>query len=73
MLTGSMSPLIKARDVVVTVPFAVEDVKVGDIITYRILTDDHRLQTHRVIDVVDNQDGTKALRTKGDANSGPDR
>ena len=36
MLTGSMSPGINPGDVVVTVPRAVADVRVGDVVTYGI-------------------------------------
>ena len=72
MLTGSMSPLINPGDVVVTVPAPVASIAVGDIITYGIPVEDHRVETHRVIEVLSNEDGTTAVRTKGDANSGAD-
>lgn len=72
MLTGSMSPLINPGDVVVTVPTPVSEIGAGDIITYRIPVEDHRVETHRVTDVLTNKDGTTAVRTKGDANRGAD-
>lgn len=72
MLTGSMSPLINPGDVVVTVPVAVKDLKVGDIITYHIPADDQRVETHRIIDLTVNSQGTASVRTKGDANNGAD-
>ncbi|MDQ0032174.1 signal peptidase I [Arthrobacter bambusae] len=72
MLTGSMSPLINPGDVVVTVPVAVRDLKVGDIITYHIPVQDQRVETHRIIDLVVNNQGTATVRTKGDANNGAD-
>ncbi|MHA7197781.1 signal peptidase I [Arthrobacter alkaliphilus] len=72
MLTGSMSPLINPGDVVVTVPVAVKDLKVGDIITYHIPVDDQRVETHRIIDLAVNSQGTATVRTKGDANNGAD-
>jgi signal peptidase len=72
MLTGSMSPLINPGDVVVTVPTAVSGLQVGDIITYRIPVEDHRVETHRVTEILTNADGTTAVRTKGDANPGVD-
>lgn len=72
MLTGSMAPLINAGDVVVTFPTPGKDLKVGDVITYSIPVEDHRVETHRVIEVLANPDGTTAVRTKGDANSGAD-
>ena len=72
MLTGSMSPLINPGDVVVTVPTPISEIRVGDIITYHIPVEDHRVETHRVAEVLTNADGSVAVRTKGDANSGAD-
>jgi signal peptidase len=72
MLTGSMAPLINPGDVVVTAPTPVSDIQVGDIITYHIPVEDHRVETHRVTELLTNADGTTAVRTKGDANNGAD-
>jgi signal peptidase len=72
MLTGSMSPLINPGDVVLSIKTPAAEVKAGDIITYSIPVDDHRIETHRVTEVITNPDGTTALRTKGDANNGAD-
>jgi signal peptidase len=71
MLTGSMSPLINPGDVVVTAPVDVADLAVGDIITYHIPVEDHRVETHRIVEII-NVGGTTAVRTKGDANNGVD-
>lgn len=71
MLTGSMSPLINPGDVVVTAPIAAADLRTGDIITYSIPVEDHRVVTHRVIEIIA-EPGTTAVRTKGDANAGAD-
>lgn len=72
MLTGSMSPLINPGDVVVSIKTPAAQVKAGDIITYAIPVGDHRIETHRVTEVITNPDGTIAVRTKGDANNGAD-
>ena len=72
MLTGSMSPLINPGDVVVSAPVPVESIAEGDIITYHIPVEDQRVETHRIIEVTTNADGTIAVRTKGDANNGAD-
>lgn len=72
MLTGSMAPLINPGDVVVTAPTPVSGIRVGDIITYHIPVEDHRVETHRVTEVLVNKDGATAVRTKGDANNGVD-
>ncbi|MFC8041873.1 signal peptidase I [Paenarthrobacter sp. NPDC057355] len=72
MLTGSMSPLINPGDVVVTVPTPIQDVKVGDIITYHIPVEDQRVETHRIVEITTTADGGVAVQTKGDANNGID-
>ncbi|MDQ5862407.1 MAG: signal peptidase I [Actinomycetota bacterium] len=72
MLTGSMSPLINSGDIVVTRPVPVNEIAVGDIITYSIPVEDQRIETHRVTALTVNPDGTTAVQTKGDANNGVD-
>ncbi|MFE4197487.1 signal peptidase I [Paenarthrobacter sp. NPDC056912] len=72
MLTGSMAPLINPGDVVVTVPTPITDIKVGDIITYHIPVEDHRVETHRITEITATADGGVAVQTKGDANNGID-
>jgi signal peptidase len=72
MLTGSMSPMINPGDVVVSFPTPASELKVGDVITYAIPVQDQRIETHRVIEIIRNDDGTTAVRTKGDANNGAD-
>lgn len=72
MLTGSMAPLINPGDVVVTAPTPISEIRVGDIITYHIPVEDQRVETHRVTEILTNEDGTTSVRTKGDANNGVD-
>ncbi|SEP06805.1 signal peptidase I [Trujillonella endophytica] len=73
MLTGSMAPAIAPGDVIVSTPVDVDDVAVGMIITYRIPVDDHRVVTHRVVEVERTAaDGTLSVRTQGDANAAAD-
>lgn len=71
MLTGSMAPLINPGDVVVSVPTPVSSLKTGDIITYKIPVEDQRVETHRIVELKRNSNGT-TVRTKGDANNGAD-
>ncbi|MDF9751649.1 signal peptidase I [Arthrobacter sp. ES3-54] len=71
MLTGSMSPGINPGDVVVSVKTPVSELKVGDVITYSIPIDDHRIETHRVASIKRDA-GTTSVITKGDANPGAD-
>lgn len=72
MLTGSMEPGIMPGDVVVTAPRPAADIKVGDVISYQIPIEDHRVETHRVTEVIHEKDGSLAIRTKGDANDNVD-
>lgn len=72
MLTGSMAPMINAGDVVVSVPKPVSELKTRDVITYGIPVEDHRVETHRIVEISRNDNGTTVIRTKGDANSGAD-
>jgi signal peptidase len=71
MLTGSMSPGINPGDVVVSVPVPVDQLRAGDVITYSIPVDDHRVETHRILDVT-SAGGVATVQTKGDANSAAD-
>lgn len=72
MLTSSMAPLINPGDVVITKTIPLEDVKVGDILTYGIPVEDHRTVTHRVTEISAYENGAAAIKTKGDANPNPD-
>jgi signal peptidase len=72
MLTGSMSPGINPGDVVVSVRTPVSELKVGDVITYSIPIDDHRIETHRVASIKLDGAGATTVTTKGDANPGAD-
>ena len=72
MLTGSMSPGINPGDVVVSWPKPAADLKVGDVISYHIPVEDHRVETHRVTKVMHGKDGSISIRTQGDANDGVD-
>jgi signal peptidase len=72
MLTGSMAPGINPGDVVVDTPIAVDDVRVGMMITYHIPIDDHRVETHRVVSVERDARGAATVVTKGDANQAAD-
>ena len=72
MLTGSMSPEINPGDVVVTVPKPASELEVGDVVTYQIPIEDHRVETHRVTEVSRTEGGAVEFHTKGDANEGVD-
>ena len=68
VLTGSMTPTIPLGSVVLVVPVPIDEVRVGDVITYAIPVDDHRVVTHRVVEVLE----PGVVRTRGDANTADD-
>ncbi|WP_439027021.1 signal peptidase I [Haloarchaeobius sp. DT45] len=71
VLTGSMEPELSPRDVVVVSKVDAEAVAVGDVIVFE--RDRQSLPaTHRVVQVLETEDGERAFRTKGDANDHPD-
>lgn len=69
VLSGSMEPVLNVGGMVVTKPTAVENVKVGDIIGFKMETGQR--VTHRVISIED-REGKLWFQTKGDANEDPD-
>ena len=72
VLSGSMMPEIKVKDIVVTKKTSSEDLEVGDIITF--IAPDARFGgisiTHRIMEkYYDESVGNYTYRTKGDANN----
>lgn len=66
--SGSMTPLIRPGDVVLTGPVPEEPLGAGTVITYQDPARPDRVVTHRIVEV--EADG--AYRTRGDANAVPD-
>jgi len=72
VLSGSMEPLLSPGDVIFVDAVRPEDVRVGDVVTFRAtLRPDAPLVTHRVIRIVEGERGL-AFETQGDANDAPD-
>ena len=69
VLSGSMEPALPVGCVQVAKPVKPEDIKVGDIITFRSPTNG-KLMSHRVVAVEEDQ--SYQFRTKGDANEDVD-
>lgn len=68
VLSGSMSPVFAAGDLILIERVAAADLAVGDIITFR---QDERLITHRII-AAERTGGRLLFITQGDANAAPD-
>lgn len=69
VLSGSMEPEIMPGDLILTRTIASEDIKVGDVVTFR--SDKTTTVSHRVIKV--STEGGLSFETKGDANVGADK
>ena len=67
VLSGSMEPEYHVGRVVYVEKSSIEDIEVGDVITFYI--NDNTVVTHRV---VDKDNDTESLHTKGDANETED-
>ena len=71
VLSASMRPTIPEGSVAIVTPMPLSKIRVGDVITYSIPVEDHRVVTHRVVEVVEAGD-QPVVRTRGDASSVPD-
>lgn len=68
VLSGSMKPTFAPGDMVIVTPEPIRNVRVGQIISYRIPVGDHHVQSHRIVKIV--RGGAHPIvRTKGDANN----
>ena len=66
--SGSMRPTLAVGSLAVVKPVAASSVRVGDVITFNDPYVRSRRVTHRVVQIAVKADGTRAYRTKGDAN-----
>ena len=74
IVSGSMEPLIKVHDAVIIKRATIDEIKIGDVVTYRSTDPAFNgiLITHRVVSI-DEKDGEKIFVTKGDHNETIDR
>ncbi len=70
VFSGSMAPAMNPGDVAVVTPIAPEDVKLGDIITFRNPSDPRVVTSHRVVEILEGE--VLQFRTQGDTNEAPD-
>ena len=71
VLTSSMNPSYPAGTLVITKPTDVQQIRIGDVITYQIKSGEPAVITHRVIQIVEPAKAGDEVNfiTKGDANS----
>lgn len=74
VLTDSMADTIYSGDMIVCFDIEADDVEKGDIISfYDPASSTGAVVTHRVIDIIENEDGTRSFITKGDNNNTEDK
>jgi signal peptidase I len=69
VLTGSMQPGMPPGTLVGVRETPIEQIRVGDVITYQLRPGEPEVVTHRVVGVTMADDGTTTLTTRGDANN----
>ena len=72
VLTGSMRPTYDPGSVVIVRPTPVNDLQVGDPVTYQLRSGNPEVVTHRIISIRFVSDGTREFITQGDANGSAD-
>ncbi len=72
VLSGSMRPTFDPGDVIVVRPVPLEQLKVGDAITYNVPVDDQHVVTHRIVEITRDGSPNPVVVTKGDANDARD-
>jgi signal peptidase len=69
VLTGSMRPSMPPGTLVVTRPRPIEDIRLGDVVTYQVESGRSAVVTHRVVGLGSSSDGEEVLVVRGDANN----
>ena len=67
VLSGSMGPTFSPGDLILVRPEPMRDVRVGQVISFRVPTGAHQVETHRVMKLVRGGDHP-IVQTQGDAN-----
>ena len=72
IVSGSMEPGIPVGSLVVVQPRPIDDVGMGDVITFQLESGESAVATHRVVGEGRTRDGERLLVTQGDVNSTAD-
>jgi signal peptidase len=73
VFSGSMEPAIHVGDLAIVAPAKPVDLKVGDIVTYRLTDRPGVLVTHRIVQIGLDDKHNMIFTTKGDANNSADQ
>lgn len=70
VVTGSMEPEIPVGALILSEETEMNDIEIGEVVCFRSKSPDvlGKIITHRVIEIIEAEDGTLQLVTKGDAN-----
>jgi len=74
ILTSSMEPSMPPGTLVIVKPIDPQDIKIGTVVTYQLVSGENTVVTHRVLEIQGPTlpGGDPSFITKGDANSAPD-
>ncbi len=72
VLTQSMEPRLPPGTLIVIRPTAIDDIKIGDVVTYQIKSGQPAVVSHRVVSRSVDTTGRTTFTTKGDNNDLPD-
>lgn len=67
VISGSMIPNIEVNDIIINKSIDVDHLAVGDIISFRFHNNYEKINTHRIVGILENE-GKTYFRTKGDNN-----
>ncbi|MDR6172503.1 signal peptidase I [Curtobacterium sp. SORGH_AS_0776] len=69
VLTQSMDPTLPPGTLLVVRPTPVEDIRIGDVVTYQITSGQPAVISHRVVSVASSSDGSRTFTLRGDNNA----
>jgi signal peptidase len=72
VLTASMEPRYPPGTLIYVLPVKIDDIRIGDVITYQIQSGNPAVISHRVIAINSPAKGSRTFILKGDNNSSPD-
>ena len=72
VLTSSMIPKFPPGTLIVDVPVKTDELRIGDVATYQIVSGKPGVITHRIIAIHNDSNGSRTFQFKGDNNSQPD-
>lgn len=72
VLTSSMEPRLPPGTLIIVKPVAVDDLAIGDVVTYQIRSGAPEVITHRIIAINASTTGNRTFELRGDNNGSPD-